>query len=91
MPYTPARSFECCHSALSSVRMLTSCRRASSRQADRYSSQKLSGYCERGLTPSDSSGRANRQQPGLVAVAESVRESLDLVGGKLKLEARHFG
>src|SRR6201989_2615882 len=54
------RSLLCCHSALSSVRSDTPTCCASSRHASRYPSQKLSGYCERGLTPRDSSARTSR-------------------------------
>jgi hypothetical protein len=53
-------SFEYCHSALSSVRTLTPAPLAICRHAARYPSQKLTGYCERGLTPSDSSARMSR-------------------------------
>src|SRR4030088_765473 len=54
------RSLECCHSALSSVRSDTPHRAASSRHGSRVRSQKLSGYCERGVTPSDSNARTSR-------------------------------
>ena len=40
--------------------MSTPHRAASSRHALRYASQKLTGYCERALTPSDSSARTSR-------------------------------